>query len=88
MSNVIPLRPAISNHAALCEVLIMALSRAVRLGDLSSAEGESILVRASARDCGVLRGAIECLLTRVARRAIPAPTPISPPRQGVPSPLV
>jgi hypothetical protein len=77
--QVIPLRPAISNHAALCEVLIACLARSVRRGEMTPAESESVLVRASARDCGVLRGTIEHLLANRAH------IPISPPRQELPS---
>ena len=69
MSSVIPLRPAISNHAALCEVLIACLAREVRSGRMPRATADSVLLRASQRDCGVLRGAIECLLTRGERCA-------------------
>lgn len=69
MSNVLIHRPSVANHAALCEVLIMALSREVRSGRMDRATADSVLLRASQRCCGVLRGTIEHLLTRAEERA-------------------
>lgn len=62
MSQVIPLRASVANHAALCEVLIMALSREVRCGRMLRDRADSVLLRASQRDCGVLRATIENIL--------------------------
>lgn len=56
------LEQSYTNHAALCDVLLLALERAVRAGHLAASEVETKIMLASQRDCGYIRATIENLL--------------------------
>lgn len=56
---VVSLKISHVHHAALCEILRLALDNAMRHGRVNSFDAECTLVRASQRDCGYLRAVIE-----------------------------